>query len=145
MSDATIIIELVRHNGRLVGRTASDRWNLSVYGVGTLADTRNQAEVKSLRRRAGKDGLSVRVVKGERQAELTQAERHAWARPTDSERDIVVGTMPGGRLSLAITEAVAGRPACRPKPRPADINVGPLDGRWDAGQHHPVPQWPINV
>ena len=65
-------IELVRDGaGRLVGRTASDRWNLLVLGVTGLVDSRNHAAIKSLRRSLTRLGLrrdfAVAVVAGSAQ------------------------------------------------------------------------------
>ncbi len=45
-----LTIQLVRHRGRLVGRTLSDRWNLWTLGYNYIQDERNQATIKCLRR-----------------------------------------------------------------------------------------------
>lgn len=55
-----IKIQLVRVNGRLKGRTVSDRWNLLMLGIISIADQRNQALLKRLRRRyAGEFAFEV--------------------------------------------------------------------------------------
>jgi hypothetical protein len=65
MDCLTISLVRVNINGytALVGRTASDRWNLMQFGVQTVAYDRNQADIKWLRRMVGSD-FRVRVVKG---------------------------------------------------------------------------------
>lgn len=47
----TITIELVAVNGRLIGKTASCRWNLAMLGLDNLIDDgRSQASIKRARR-----------------------------------------------------------------------------------------------
>jgi hypothetical protein len=51
-----IRITLIRVGGTLIGKTASDRWNLLALGVDyVITDDRNQAIVKRLRREFGVD------------------------------------------------------------------------------------------
>jgi hypothetical protein len=51
-----ISIKLVRVGDKLIGKTASDRWNLLALGVDyVLASDRNQTVVKRLRREFGVD------------------------------------------------------------------------------------------
>ena len=51
-----IAIELVSINGRLEGRTASDRWNLTALGLdGLIDDGRNGASLKRARRMIAKE------------------------------------------------------------------------------------------
>ena len=59
-----IRVELVKtKDGLLVGRTASDRWNLETAGIGPLVWDRNQRSVKAARRRLVKLGLTLTVVR----------------------------------------------------------------------------------
>jgi hypothetical protein len=49
-------IKLVRVGGVLVGKTASDRWNMLQLGLGhAITADRNQAAIKRLRREWGSD------------------------------------------------------------------------------------------
>jgi hypothetical protein len=63
-----IRIELVSVDGMLIGRTASDRWNLSVLGLGDLEDDgRSGASLKRARRRLAKmfgDAFTLGKVRG---------------------------------------------------------------------------------
>lgn len=68
-----IKIQLVRVNGRLVGRTFSDRWNLAQLGYDSMKGDRNQSELKKFRRFYGSD-FKVSVVKGCMEA-ITDEER----------------------------------------------------------------------
>lgn len=65
-------IELVMIAGRLYGKTASDRWNLSWFKVGVrgLAYDRNQRAIKKLRRL----GFVVTVDTKDSMVPITQAE-----------------------------------------------------------------------
>jgi hypothetical protein len=50
MSTGPIRIELVKVAGKYIGRTASDRWNLTTLGLGDLNADRNQTAIKKARR-----------------------------------------------------------------------------------------------
>lgn len=57
-------IQLVRFGDLLIGRTASDRWNLMQLGIGVIGYDRNHRAVKALRRKLGAEGFGVSVVRG---------------------------------------------------------------------------------
>lgn len=46
----TIHITLIRFNGRLIGASAQDRWNLQMLGINSIECDRNQAALKRVRR-----------------------------------------------------------------------------------------------
>jgi hypothetical protein len=103
-----IVIQLVKVQGYLVGRTVSDRWNLESIGMAPMRDDRNQTAVKRLRRiltaEYGAGAFAVKVVRAEFTryaigAERTELGRHAnrlevpfgvapipasWVRETDA-------------------------------------------------------------
>lgn len=76
-------IELVRINGRLVGRTVSDRWNLWTLGLNYIPYERNQKVVKRLRR-ALTEFAFVMIRGGQLETEPTPAECEALGRVSRS-------------------------------------------------------------
>lgn len=71
----TIKIEVVKVNGKLVGRTFSDRWNLETLGLTEIPVERNQSTIKRLRRQ--NVDLTFSTVKGDMVAELSETETEA--------------------------------------------------------------------
>lgn len=71
-----IKIEVVNINGRLVGRTFSDRWNLAQLGYTHLDWSRNQTAMKKFRREFGHE-FTITTVKGSL-AGITSIERDAF-------------------------------------------------------------------
>lgn len=90
-------IELVNVAGMLVGRTVSDRWNLDTLGAAALYESRNQADVKRLRRIAQPLGILITVVRS--------AECRIDPTPAESEA-----------LRPVPTPAAPGAYAMRPRP-----------------------------
>jgi len=78
MSESKITIDLVRVGNVLIGRTASDRFNLETLGVeGPIESDRNQLAVKKLRRLHG-DDFTFRVVRSAKPVwTMTHAEKLA--------------------------------------------------------------------
>jgi hypothetical protein len=74
--DKNVRIELVREDGRLVGRTASDRWNLMTLGL-DLTDSRNQTDIKRARRMWGCE-FDFSVMYGAKREDATDAEFDAF-------------------------------------------------------------------
>lgn len=75
--DEPVRIELVRENGRLVGRTESDRWNLMTLGY-EFVDSRNQADIKKARREWGNE-FTFSVAYGATRESATETEIQAIA------------------------------------------------------------------
>lgn len=73
----SITITLVRVNGRLIGKTVSDRWNLRTLGFTYVEDRPNQAELRKLRR---KYGVDFRFAMGKKSDSVSLL-------PTDTEAD----------------------------------------------------------
>lgn len=57
-----LVITLVHHDGKLIGQSLSDRFNLLAFDVTNLPIEKNQASIKRLRRLAGPDFV-IRVVR----------------------------------------------------------------------------------
>ena len=79
-----ITIRLVLVNGRLVGKTFSDRWNLAQLGYLSMRSDRNQSELKKFRRFYGSD-FKVTVVKGHMEA-VTDREMGMFSLPVNSRK-----------------------------------------------------------
>jgi hypothetical protein len=73
-----MMINLVRVGDKLVGRTFSDRWNLAQLGFTHLSYSRNQMDIKRLRR-ANPDFMFA-TANGPMLA-ITDVERGAFNRP----------------------------------------------------------------
>jgi hypothetical protein len=56
-------IELVRVGDRLIGRTVSDRFSLKTFGLDSISGDRNQRALKAIRRKLGKLGFTLTVVR----------------------------------------------------------------------------------
>jgi hypothetical protein len=76
-----IKIEIVVVNGRLMGRTFSDRWNLEMLGFGFPTYSRNQGAIKKMRRFHTSEGFAFSLVKGETVG-VTATELQAFPAPT---------------------------------------------------------------
>ncbi len=84
-----IAIEVVAVGGRLVGRTASDRFNLRMLGLDDMADDgRNGAALKRARRVLSREWGGAFT--------LTKSRSRAISLPTSAEVDAL-----GGALALA--------------------------------------------
>ncbi len=84
----SIAIEVIAVWGRLVGRTASDRFNLRMLGLDDMADDRNGSAIKRSRRQLTREFGAAFT--------LSKSRARSISLPTSAEVDAL-----GGALALA--------------------------------------------